>query len=337
GDQGPTGEPGLPGKDGKNVKINVTDTEIQWKYDGEDDTSYQTLITLDKLTGKSGTDGKAIELRSYGDYIQWKYKDDPNSDWDNLVLLDTIKGPAGTNGKDGADGREIELTVRPPMPAQDVYDDEGNFVTTIPARDERICWRYTSGDDQEWRKLIDKSELKGTNGKDADITGGIDLRLVQDVVLSVDPSTGATVTEDQIQWKNEADPDDDVYWKRLCAAPELNITASPEPKDSWMLTGDGTVDTLSVNSTYVVTMSITATNTSLDRAFSASITDGTETVKGTWYMATPQDSDPTAIDIPFSASYSTSYTITGVDAISFSCSIPDVLTDVGVRITVVEV
>jgi len=67
GPQGPSGEPGIsgaPGTNGREVKLQKTDTEIQWQYTG--DSSWQTLVALKDITGRVTAD---MELRLVKDVV----------------------------------------------------------------------------------------------------------------------------------------------------------------------------------------------------------------------------------------------------------------------------
>src|SRR5690606_4350594 len=99
-----------PGKDGREIELRVTETHIQWRYEG---TSTRTnLLALSELKGadgkdgkdgEDGSDGREIEL-SIDDYIRWRYEGETS--WRNLIAVNELKG------QDGKDGREIELQRR---------------------------------------------------------------------------------------------------------------------------------------------------------------------------------------------------------------------------------
>ena len=86
------------GTDGREVELRTTDTHIQWRYEGEDDSAWRDLVALDAVTGE---DGREVELQIANGYIQWRYTTGADTDWKNLMPLSDLKGEDGEDGEDG--------------------------------------------------------------------------------------------------------------------------------------------------------------------------------------------------------------------------------------------
>ena len=182
GSVGSDGEDGEDGKDGREVEFRTGSTHIQWRYNGEGDSAWRDLVSLEALKGATGSqgssgsdgsdgkDGREVEFRTGETHIQWKYKDEAATEWKNLVSLDALKGAAGA---DGIDGREIEFRTN------DTY----------------IQWRYKGT--EYWYNLISLEALKGATGE-----AGTDGR-------EVEFRTGET----HIEWRYVGE--DDSAWKKL--------------------------------------------------------------------------------------------------------------------------
>ena len=87
------GEKGEPGDDGKEVTFRVTNTNIQWGYDGIE---WFDLISIDLLIGPKGDDGKAVEFRVDNQNLQWKHID--NNTWQTIFSLSNLEGNDGIDG-----------------------------------------------------------------------------------------------------------------------------------------------------------------------------------------------------------------------------------------------
>ena len=182
--EGPAGQNGTDGANGKTPEFRVSDNILQWRYvddeiwlnlydltalkgadgrDGKDgktpfigengnwwigeiDTGVKAAGTdgKDGINGIDATNGKEIEIQKTDLYIQWRYK---GGEWQNLVALADILGPSGQNGTNGEDGRTPEFRVN------------GN----------QLQWRYAG--DTIWLNLYDLSALKGADGKDGSCAG----------------------------------------------------------------------------------------------------------------------------------------------------------------------
>lgn len=127
---------GEDGKDGKQIFLQVSNSYIQFQYEG--DTTWTNLISLEDLVGPSGNDGedgKKLNLQVFDNFIQYQYEDDLS--WTNLISLDDLRG---TNGSDGEDGSEIVMQVT----------------------STHIQWKYEN--DTQWHNLIDLETLSGDEG-----------------------------------------------------------------------------------------------------------------------------------------------------------------------------
>ena len=152
------------------VELRSTDTSIQWRHVGEDDSAWRDLVALSAITGgdgADGADGREVELQVANGYIQWRYITGADTAWKKLMPLSDLKGDSG---EDGEDGREVELQ---------------NNGTSIQ-------WRYVG--ETEWKDLVDLSAITGSDGQDG--SDGTDGREVE---LRVEGS--------YIQWKYDADSD----------------------------------------------------------------------------------------------------------------------------------
>ncbi|MBR5975560.1 MAG: collagen-like protein [Clostridiales bacterium] len=342
GAQGPAGEDGVPGADGRPVEVDVIDGAIQWRYEGDE--NWKNLVSVADLTGakgEAGADAKQVELKKSDDglSIMWKYTSDDDSKWETLI---TVKN--GVDGAKGADGREVEITVRPEVTA----DPDNN----ISAQKADIAWRYTTGDDTSWKHMIDIDDLKGEPG---DLFGNIELRVTTipvqvfdaegnpvTVTVGTDPDTGEPITEPKmqdekwIQWKST----EASVWNDLCPLSDLNVTIpTPAEKFSKTITSEGDITGLDSAKTYLVTMSFSAKNTTAND-ITASLSCAGQTVIGTWKAATQaDDSDPDNV-IPaqdFFATYSTSFTVSGVSSVTAAAVGTSGLDEVSYLISVVEI
>ncbi|MBO4687181.1 MAG: collagen-like protein [Clostridiales bacterium] len=345
GEPGPAGADGTPGNDGRPVQVDIVDGSIQWRYEGDE--TWTPLVSVESLTGAKGEDGadaKDIELRQSEDglTVEWKYTSEDDTQWRPLITLKN--GVNGTDGKDGKDGREVEITVRPYKAA--VTPNEELGITAAPEQKEAIVWRYTTGDDTSYKVLIEKDKLmgaQGPQGETGNLLGDLELRVTTVPVLdgNGDPvmeDDGLTPkTEEQIQWKSSSAGDD--AWTKLCLLSDLGAQLLEEKDDPITLTAPDTID-LDSGKKYLVTMSLSGTNDT-DNDFTITLSCGSNKVVGTWKAATPgDDSDPDNLipGIGFSATYSTSFVVSGQSSITFDLD-PEAVDSlgVGVLINVVEI
>ncbi|WP_394980423.1 DUF6273 domain-containing protein [Candidatus Allofournierella excrementavium] len=94
------------GADGREVELKNDGDSILWRYEGEGDDAWQTLVALSSITG---ADGKEVQLQVADGYIQWKY--DADSDWQNLIAVSALQGMKGDKGDQGEKGEKGELIV----------------------------------------------------------------------------------------------------------------------------------------------------------------------------------------------------------------------------------
>lgn len=94
------------GADGREVELKNDGDSILWRYEGEGDDAWQTLVALSSITG---ADGKEVQLQVADGYIQWKY--DADSDWQNLIAVSALQGMKGEKGDQGEKGEKGELIV----------------------------------------------------------------------------------------------------------------------------------------------------------------------------------------------------------------------------------
>lgn len=89
------------GADGREVELKNDGDSILWRYAGEGDDAWQTLVALSSITG---ADGKEVQLQVADGYIQWKY--DADSDWQNLIAVSALQGMKGDKGDQGEKGEK---------------------------------------------------------------------------------------------------------------------------------------------------------------------------------------------------------------------------------------
>lgn len=89
------------GADGREVELKNDGDSILWRYAGEGDDAWQTLVALSSITG---ADGKEVQLQVADGYIQWKY--DADSDWQNLIAVSALQGMKGEKGDQGEKGEK---------------------------------------------------------------------------------------------------------------------------------------------------------------------------------------------------------------------------------------
>lgn len=100
----------IVGQDGKEVLLQVNETYIQWKHDG--DATWQNLIALANLKGADGKGITNITINQDGELVI-TFSDNTTSNLGTVVGQDGKdgkdgkNGTNGTNGQDGEDGRGI--------------------------------------------------------------------------------------------------------------------------------------------------------------------------------------------------------------------------------------
>ena len=162
---------GLPGEDGKEVLLQVSEGYIQWQHLG--DTEWVNLVSIIDLTG---TDGREVTFQVFEGYIQWQYVGDTT--WTNLLELTLL---AGADGLDGANGKEVTFQVADGF-IQWQYIGDTTWINLInldtltgdagtngkevafQVADGFIQWQYVG--EETWHNLIDLLTLAGSNGQD---------------------------------------------------------------------------------------------------------------------------------------------------------------------------
>ena len=182
---------------------------------------------------------------------------------------------------------------------------------------------------------------KGDKGDTGDLLGDLELRVQKDVpVVDADGNPvmeddGITQkTEDQIQWKSSEAGDD--AWTKLCLLSDLKVSMpTPGPKYSETHSNLNSFTGLDSAKTYLVSVSLSGHNEN-DAPVTACITcNGNEYAKGTWtgaYIDTVDSSN----NVYYWASYSSSFTVTGVTELAFSESGLNALEE-AILISVVEI
>lgn len=162
--------------DGKEVVFNVSDTHIQWRYEGSSE--WIDLVSFEVLTGHDGlpgADGREVEFNVNDTHIQWRYEGD--TEFTDLVSLSIFKLVTGNDGKDGNDGLDGISVVSANI------DNDGNLILTLSngqtlnaglvqgvsgrevefrVNDTHIQWRYVG--EETWLNLVSLETLKGNDG-----------------------------------------------------------------------------------------------------------------------------------------------------------------------------
>ncbi|MBO4494436.1 MAG: collagen-like protein [Clostridiales bacterium] len=193
-------------------------------------------------------------------------------------------GADGKDGVDGSDGRSVE------------FKKEGTVYK----------WKYTTDPDEDasWRVVVDTATLKGADGDEVEIR-------------YADSTVDATLTEPEFQWKLTGS----TTWTKICTVSDLlaNVTITPPAKLSEQLS-DGESVALDATKTYTVSMTIWGENSSATPVNISAYMSGTEKLTGTWSAATIDDTTDPVTVYPFHASYSTVFTVTGIDTATFTIS-----------------
>lgn len=176
------GAPGANGADGKQVELQQSSENIQWRYAGE--SSWRNLMPLSMITGRDGSDGRSVDLRESGGWVQWHHQGDQQ--WQNLISMDDMRGADGRDGIDGKDGNDGQ-----PGASVDLRSSAG-FVQ----------WKRT--DSATWNNIIAVSDLRGADGTNG--ANGVDGSAVQ-----------LQKTATQIQWRLSGD----ASWQNLVSLSEL--------------------------------------------------------------------------------------------------------------------
>jgi S1-C subfamily serine protease len=202
--QGTDGQDGLDGSDGRSVEFQVSESHIQWRYEGSDDwTDLVSLISLQGPQGEPGPEGPQGPPGRSGS---------SGSQGPQGPI-----GPEGPQGPSGQDGQGIEFLYESGVaswryigtatwnPLFTYNTESGVSLTPGPGvemqtNDTHIQWRYEGG--STWTDLIALSELRGAQGEPGvttfEVNGleGLSTGL-RDVVALVDSAVLAVVNEDE--------------------------------------------------------------------------------------------------------------------------------------------
>lgn len=88
---------GAPGKDGKNPAFRKNGTNLEYKLEGEEDTTYKLLCALADITGP---EGDHVVLRVHDGKLEYKQSKADDSTYQQLFILEDFRGPQGRPGKD---------------------------------------------------------------------------------------------------------------------------------------------------------------------------------------------------------------------------------------------
>ncbi len=313
GEQGPQGEigpSGVPGEQGPQGEIGPSGIPGPQGPQGEaGPTGIPGIPGAPGTPGENGKDGQngaSVQMKQSEDGTKylWKYSNEQDDAWREMVDLNALKGSNGApgtpgeNGKDGADGASVQFRK----------SEDGT----------KWLWKYSNEEDvaTSWRTLVDMTALKGTDGADG-----------KKIVFKYADSTfKASLTEPSFLYQYEGDdPDDPDAWEVLCPISDLTnqITITPVAKDVKILNSVSDVDDLDSSKKYQVTISLAGENANTNPV-SVTISGGGVVLRGTFGAA--DDSDP-ANQVNFTASYSVSGVVTGVESISFTGSNLDQLVD----------
>ena len=337
GAQGLQGPKGDPGADGRDIELRSNGGYLQWHYTNGRDQEWKTLVALSAISGMDGQDGRAVEFDNVGGTISWRYKGESDAAWRPIMSLASLRGdegptgipgekgdpgptgPQGPSGEPGPTGPQGP-SGEPGTNGTNGRDGNDGKQVRLQKYNGYIQWQYDG--DSGWNDLVPLSDLKGDIGMD------IDLKLVPQVPIqydNTDPDNPVPIAwEDQIQWKPKTA--DDTAWQRLCAAPDLNVTTpTPAVKEAPVQIADGGSATLTDGKQYIVTITISGTNTTTGYVPVTGSFAG-QSVDGTWLPGKTETNDPTdptitiTTDHPFTASYSKSFLVTG-DGSAYNASV----------------
>lgn len=145
----------------KEIELQVTDTQIQWRYVGDD--SWNNLVDLSALKGSQGDPGqpgKEVEIANNNGKIQWRYVGEGNQ-WQTIIDAETLKGSSGSDGTTpsiGNNGNWWIGDVDTQVKAEGV--DGRNIQLQVSG--SKIQYQYQG--DESWIDLFDTSILKGEDG-----------------------------------------------------------------------------------------------------------------------------------------------------------------------------
>lgn len=189
-----------PGTPGKKVELQVTETHLQWRHEG--DTTWNDLLALSLLEGEPGGNGTPAEFQVSATHLQWRLVG--SATWIDLLPLAVL---AGAPGDPGNDGREIQVRVTA----------------------THIQWKYDT--DVTWTNLIALAALAGAPGDPGEPGAPGDPGSPGDP----GPAVELQVTATHIQWRVVGD----VSWVQLIALTELKGDPGDDSPPVAPVAGDG--------------------------------------------------------------------------------------------------
>lgn len=142
GPRGPQGLQGLQGPTGSQVEFRLSaEGLLQFKYDDDADTGWQTLLDTEDLIGPQGPAAPKVQMRQVDDRLEWKYDNEPDSAYRVLTTV------ADFQGAQGEQGPAIEL----------------RFNQTIPD-EPKLEFRYQGESNDAWTSLLTVDQLQGIPG-----------------------------------------------------------------------------------------------------------------------------------------------------------------------------
>lgn len=89
---------GTPGKDGDTVQLRFFDGKIEWRYVGEDDSSWRFLFDTASIEAVKGDPGITPHVGANGNWFI--------GETDTGVIAEGKNGKDGADGKDGTNGKD---------------------------------------------------------------------------------------------------------------------------------------------------------------------------------------------------------------------------------------
>ena len=139
---GPQGLQGLQGPTGSQVEFRLSgEGLLQFKYDDDADTGWQTLLDTETLIGPEGPAAPKVQLRQVDDRLEWKYDTEADTAYRVLTTVEDFRGAQGEQGP------AIELRFNNANPA-----------------DPQLEFRYEGEADSAWQALLNVDQLQGQQG-----------------------------------------------------------------------------------------------------------------------------------------------------------------------------
>lgn len=164
------GPQGIPGEDGREIRLQVENSWIRWQY--LDSSEWTDLLPLSMLIGPkgdSGEPGEPVELTVSEGMVKWRNAG--GESWTDLISLATLTGVPGVAGE------RVELSLsdthlRWKLESDSSWQDLIELATLhgqdakdilLDVTDETLRWQLVG--DAEWSPLIDLETLAGADGR----------------------------------------------------------------------------------------------------------------------------------------------------------------------------